>query len=175
MDGTKSGQAFVCTRISYDYKTVICLGSRRYTEELDPDELEKVQIEFIKEMMYKYKTGIDYILPDSAESVLIRGLKRAVEVANINTTVRGCEKGNINDRIDCERIMIAYNMFWYIKDECDTLVDALSSALWDEDSKEDERLDDLTTDIDTLDAFEYSFSRYIKRINDAIDRDRQSA
>ena len=38
--GTKSGQAFVCTRISNDYKTIIVLGSERHTGDIDPDESE---------------------------------------------------------------------------------------------------------------------------------------
>ena len=43
----------------------------------------------------------------------------------------------------------------------------------DTDEEEDVRLDDLTTDIDTLDAFEYTFTRYMKQINDMIERRRK--
>ena len=68
--------------------------------------------------------------------------------------------------------MIAYEMFYYIDGACDTLVEALSSALWDEDAKEDTRLDDFTSDIDTLGAFEYSFTRYMKQISDVTERKR---
>ena len=32
----------------------------------------------------------------------------------------------------------------------------------------DERLDDFTTDIDSMDAYEYSIERYMKKINNAI-------
>ena len=167
--GTKSGQAFVCIRISYDFKTIIALGSEKHYGDIDPDKLEQLQIEFIKKMQYKYKCNVDYILPDNEEVVLIRGLKKAVYYAGIDAIVRGCIKEPINDRIDLERTIIAYDMFWYIEEECKTLVDALSSALWDADAKEDTRLDDFTTDIDTLDAFEYSFTRYMRHINDAID------
>ena len=170
--GTKSGQAFVCVRISYDYKKVIVLGSAKHMGELDPDKLEKLQVDFIQEMQYKYKCNIDYVLPDNEESVLIRGLKRAVEEANIRTIVRGCIKEEINDRIDCERMMLAYGIMYYIEGECNTFVEALSSALWDDKAKEDTRLDDFSTDIDTLDAFEYAWTRFIKQIVDAIERER---
>jgi hypothetical protein len=48
--------------------------------------------------------------------------------------------------------------------EAGSLRDALAEALWtDGGSGEDERLDDGTTDIDTLDAFEYSIERDYKR------------
>ena len=68
-----------------------------------------------------------------------------------------------------------YELFYYIEEECKTLVEALESALWsDKPTKEgkDERLDDFTTDIDSLDAFEYTFERYIMQINDVIERRR---
>ena len=47
---------------------------------------------------------------------------------------------------------------------CDTLVSALCSAIWNpKEITVDERLDDGTSDIDTLDAFEYTIERYIKK------------
>ena len=170
--GNKSGQAFVCTRISYDFKYVIALGSEKHMGDIDPDKLEQLQIEFAKKMMYKYNCDIDYMLPDNEEVVLIRGLRRAVETNNLNTLVRGCVKEPINDRIDCGRTMIAYDIFYYIEEECDTLVEAISSALWDSEKNEDTRLDDFTTDIDTIDAWEYSWCKFIRKINDMIERKR---
>lgn len=170
--GNKSGQAFVCTRISYDFKFVIALGSEKHMGDIDPDRLEELQIEFAKKMMYKYNCDIDYMLPDNEEVVLIRGLRRAVETNNLNTLVRGCVKEPINDRIDCGRTMIAYDIFYYIEEECDTLVEAISSALWDSEKNEDTRLDDFTTDIDTIDAWEYSWCKFIRKINDMIERKR---
>lgn len=172
--GNKSGQAFVCTRISYDFKYVVALGSEKHMGDIDPDDLEKLEIEFAKKMMYKYNCNIDYMLPDNEEVVLIRGLRRAVEILGWDTIVRGCVKEPINDRIDCGRTMIAYDILHYIEEECETLVEAISSALWDDNSKEDERLDDFTSDIDTMDAFEYSFERFMKKINDTIERKRRS-
>jgi PBSX family phage terminase large subunit len=170
--GTKSGQAFVCTRISHDFKYVITLGSEKHMGDIDPDDLEELEIEFAKRMMYKYNCEIDYMLPDNEEVVLIRGLKRRVQELGWNTIVRGCVKEPINDRIDCGRTMIAYNILYYIPEECKLFVDALSSALWDDEAKEDTRLDDFTTDIDTIDAWEYSWCRYMKSINDMINRRR---
>lgn len=170
--GTKSGQAFVCTRISSDFKYVITLGSEKHMGDIDPDDLEELEIEFAKKMMYKYNCDIDYMFPDNEEVVLIRGLKRRVQELGWNTIVRGCTKEPINDRIDCGRTMISYNILYYIEEECKLFVDALSSALWDDDAKEDTRLDDFTTDIDTIDAWEYSWCKYIKSINDMINRRR---
>ena len=171
--GNKSGQAFVCTRISSDFKTVIALGSEFHKGDIDPDKLEELQIQFAKKMEYKYNCVINYMLPDNEEVVLIRGLRLAADEAGLMASVKGCLKSPINDRIDCERMMIAYDMFYYIEEECETLVDALCSALWNSEAKEDERLDDFTSDIDTLDAFEYSFTLFMKNIVNMVERRRE--
>lgn len=170
--GNKSGQAFVCTRISYDYKTIIALGSEKHMGDIDPDDLFELEIEFAKKMKYKYNCNIDYIFPDNEEVVLIRGLRKGAPERGLNALVRGCIKEPINDRIDLFRTMLAYDMFWYIEEECKTLVEAISSALWDEDAKEDTRLDDFTSDIDTMDAFEYSWTKFMRQINDVTERKR---
>ena len=170
--GNKSGQAFVCTRISYDYKTIIALGSEKHMGDIDPDDLFELEIEFAKKMEYKYNCNIDYIFPDNEEVVLIRGLRKGAPEHGLNALVRGCIKEQINDRIDLFRTMLAYDMFWYIEEECKTLVEAISSALWDEDAKEDTRLDDFTSDIDTMDAFEYSWTKFMRQINDVTERKR---
>ena len=56
--------------------------------------------------------------------------------------------------------MIATNRFFYTKN-CNTLVDALTQAVYEDDKQEDVRLDNGTSDIDTLDAFEYSIEKHI--------------
>ena len=46
-------------------------------------------------------------------------------------------------------------------EDCETLSQAFQDAVWDSKADEDVRLDDGTSDIDTLDAFEYSIERDI--------------
>ena len=47
---------------------------------------------------------------------------------------------------------------------CESLCNALSTAVWNPKILiKDERLDDGTSDIDTLDAFEYTFERDITK------------
>ena len=64
--------------------------------------------------------------------------------------------------------MLAFDIWKYINGECDSLVKAMKTAMWDDNKLEDTRLDDFTTDIDSLDAEEYSWERDMKRIIDAI-------
>ena len=48
--------------------------------------------------------------------------------------------------------------------DCETLDAALQTAVWNEKKLDhDERLDNGTSDIDSLDSFEYSFEKDLKR------------
>lgn len=64
--------------------------------------------------------------------------------------------------------MLAFDIWKYLNGECDSLVKAMKTAMWDDNKLEDTRLDDFTTDIDSMDAYEYSYERDMKRIMDAI-------
>ncbi len=47
---------------------------------------------------------------------------------------------------------------------CESLIKALTTAVWNpKNLTADERLDDGTSDIDTLDAFEYTYERDITK------------
>lgn len=166
--GTKSGQAFVCTRISYDCTRVIAMASQRITDELDSKQLLDKQIEFAEYCRNKYHCSIDYMYPDNEETVHIRTLRNAVEERDWSTIVKGSKKEPINTRIDCQNKMLSFDIFRYIGGECDTLVKAMKTAMWDDKKLEDTRLDDFSTDIDSLDAYEYTYERRIKEIIDMI-------
>lgn len=166
--GTKSGQAFVCTRIAYDYTKVVTMASIRITDELDSKQLLEKQMEFIEYCRNKFHCNIDYIYPDNEESVHIRSLDNAVRERGWNTIVRGSRKYPVNDRIEAQNKMLAFDIWKYLNGECDSLVKAMKTAMWDDNKLEDTRLDDFTTDIDSMDAYEYSYERDMKRIMDAI-------
>lgn len=166
--GTKSGQAFVCTRIAYDYTKVVTMASIRITDELDSKQLLEKQIEFIEYCRNKFHCNIDYVYPDNEESVHIRSLDNAVRERGWNTIVRGSRKYPVNDRIEAQNKMLAFDIWKYLSGECDSLVKAMKTAMWDDNKLEDTRLDDFTTDIDSMDAYEYSYERDMKRIMDAI-------
>lgn len=166
--GTKSGQAFVCTRIAYDYTKVVTMASTRITDELDSKQLLEKQMEFIEYCRNKFHCNIDYVYPDNEESVHIRSLDNAIREQGWNTIVRGSRKYFVNDRIEAQNKMLAFDIWKYLNGECDSLVKAMKTAMWDDNKLEDTRLDDFTTDIDSMDAYEYSYERDMKRIMDAI-------
>ena len=44
------------------------------------------------------------------------------------------------------------------------MIRGLSEAIWDPSKEDDVRLDNFTSDIDILDAVEYSFERYMGKL-----------
>ena len=109
---------------------------------------------------------ITVVYCDSAEQTLIAGMRTAVRKAGLGwIRIENALKTTINDRIRFTQRMLSQHRFFYVKDQCQSLEDALTTALWDEKKSlvEDVRLDDGTSDIDTLDAFEYTFERDISR------------
>lgn len=165
--GTGSGHSFVATGLTSGYKELIALGAERHLDadekDIDPEELGRLIVEFVKKILKRYK-HISYIYCDSAEQVLIRGVKRALSRAGLgNIPVKNAMKICINDRIFAFTSLFAQDRFFYTED-CETLLEALSMAVWDPNKIKKVRLDNGTSDIDTLDGFEYTFERSIKRL-----------
>ena len=158
--GNKSKHAFCCTGITKGYKELIALASEKHEPDT-PERLNAQFIAFVKKMLYKYGR-IDCIYCDSAEQVLIRGMQKALQDNNLNIAIKNAIKNEIINRIRIVNVLMTTSRFFYVKNENTSLVDALQSAVWDSKSLEDKRLDDNTSDIDTLDSFEYSFEKYIK-------------
>lgn len=159
--GNGSGHSFVASAPTVGYGKLVALVSELHKEELDPDSLGKVFLAFVKKVI-KLFGGVSKVYCDSAEQVLIRGLRTAMARAAMgDIKVGNARKDRINDRIFCFTSLVAQGRFAYTE-LCDTLEDALSMAVWRPNTVELERLDDGTSDIDTLDGFEYSYERDIR-------------
>lgn len=160
--GNKSKHAFVATGITEDYNSLIALRSSR----VNPDDIESLVNSFIlftKEIISKYDF-VDSIYADSAEQVLIKTLQKALLDNNLNIKVRNSIKNEIVDRIRIVNRLISEGRFFILEDT-ESLQEALATAIWDSKKLDTERLDDGTSDIDTLDSFEYSFEKYIKALS----------
>ena len=98
----------------------------------------------------------------SLGEVLTYGLNRYLQQHAIPLQVHDCIKGKIIDRIYLDQLLFAQNRRFILK-KCKYMQDAYAQAVWD-DTKPDTRRDDGTSDIDSLDAHEYSiFPFYDKR------------
>lgn len=156
--GNKSSTTFTCTAFTQGFNECITVKEKRIKQEIDPTQLEKMFVDFCRECMTEYKVLAAYC--DSAEQVLIRGLRKAVLNANIPIAINNARKGEIIDRIRFGLTMFAQHRFFILSD-CKETIQAYTDAVWD-DKKEDVRLDDGTTNIDSLDSSEYSQEPYMK-------------
>lgn len=165
--GNKSNHTLVCSGITQGFKELHALNSSILKAEgTKSEDITKWVVDFITATEAKYG-AINYFYYDNAESVLGRDVEKAIrEAGYFNMVAKGAFKKEVNDRIRATSILIDTHRFKYTED-CKTLEEALSNAVWDDKKAEegiDERLDDGTSDIDTLDAFEYTFERDINRL-----------
>ncbi|WP_346663243.1 terminase family protein [uncultured Merdimonas sp.] len=182
--GNKSGHAFCARGYTDDYRDVIALASKRImakdeTEDIDSNMLDKLFCDFVQEVIDKYgvivKHGsyVEYCNAestfwDNAETVLGNSIRNAVEKRFPWMSVKPARKKPINDRIHCTIRLMGAGRFWMTED-CGSLQAAFTDAVWNQEKDKDERLDDGSTDIDSLDAFEYTIERDMKYLIQEVD------
>ena len=157
--GNGSKHALVCTAITDGYKKVYTLRSAlKEAFNATPQKLYEWVYDFCKDIQRRYGT-VTALYADSAEQTLIAGLR--VALAPLGITVRNSLKRPINDRIWATTLLMGGGRFFLLAPECQSLHEALLTAVWDDKAVgKDKRLDNGTSDIDTLDAFEYSVERH---------------
>lgn len=163
--GTGSANKFQATGIT-NRGTVLALDEEYIKREIDPDALNREFSTFVQRVSATY--GDSVTRADSAEQILIRGFRHTVERDRLRTTVKNAIKMEINDRIRLTLLLMAQERLC-ISRKCPHLIDAFQTAVYDPKSYEDKRLDDGTSDIDSLDAFEYSIEPWYKQLIRAVD------
>lgn len=159
--GNGSRHAFTCTGFTYGLRDVIPLKAKTYEGKITPDKLADLFVNFVKECYNEYNKGGEAYC-DSAEQVLIAGLKSAVAKSSTPVNVNNARKYPINQRINLLLKLMALGKFHIVEGECDELVEALCQAVWNsKEGHEDERLDNGTFCVDILDSFEYSFEPHL--------------
>lgn len=176
--GNQSGHSFVARGYTDDYRDVIALKSKRImakdeNEDIDSNKLDQLFCDFVQEVIDEYSVcdkdgknvtycNLESVFWDNAETVLGNSIRNAVEKRFPWISVRPAKKKAINDRIRCTVRLMGAGRF-FITDDCDSLKTAFCDAVYDKEVKDkDERLDDGSTDIDSLDAFEYTIERDMK-------------
>lgn len=169
--GNKSGHSFVARGYDrdnnvYGLKSIRYMNTdtKRFKEGIDSNILNDLLIQFVNEVQEKYGK-VDFIYWDNAETTLGQSIRNAMIKAHPNVTVRPAKKIRIKDRIECVLKLMGAGRF-FITEDCETLSTALQEAVWDEKALKDDRLDDGSSDIDTLDAFEYTIERDIKMLTE---------
>lgn len=164
--GNGSGHSFVATAILWN-GIVQPIMSRKHMKKdfpqgIDANKLSELFLQFVADVIAKYGKP-RYAFWDNAETVLGQSIENACRKAFPYLLVLPAIKKKINDRINyIVRLMGAGRFF--ITPDCMTLKKALQDAVYNSKVLHEERLDDGSTDIDTLDAFEYTIERDINGV-----------
>ena len=165
--GNGSRHAFVAAGILPDAAGVVGLCSAQMDpKDTDTAFLARRFVDFVQQVFASWGE-IAAVYCDNAEQVLIASLRSALldtKFGWLAGRVYNAKKISITDRIRLTSILMGGGRFWYMPGAA-SLADALATALWSGKTPgEDTRLDDGTTDIDTLDAFEYTIERERARL-----------
>lgn len=171
--GSGSGHSFTATAITRGYNHVVavasewigCKDASGNTIEIDPEMLGNMFCDFCQRVISRYGF-ITRVYADSAEQTLIAGIRSSLRKHGLGwIRVENALKTTINDRINATTILMAQHRFFYDSSNCQSLENALCQAVWDPDElTKNVRLDDGSTDIDSLDSFEYTFEREISKL-----------
>lgn len=167
--GGTSAHAFNCTAFTRGFKEIITVHDYRRQDAATPDLLYADFARFLQECrgILPKSCVLADIYCDSAEQTLIKGMDAFCQREKLNVNIHNARKKPINDRIRFYTIIMGAGRYKILR-PCAATIDALSSAVWDARNKtEDVRLDDGSTNIDNLDAQEYSTEPYM---NDIIPR-----
>lgn len=158
--GNASRHALVCSGITRGGGALYALRSERIpAADMTPQALYERVYGFCEDILARFGK-ISAVYADSAEQTLIAGLRQALRPLGV--IVKNSLKREINDRIRAAVMLMAGGRFFIDEKRCRSLVNAFFGAVWnDAVIGKEERLDDGTSDVDTLDAFEYSFERFI--------------
>lgn len=157
--GNKSNHAFVANGYDAGFKTLYVLKSRSIKADgVSVSQFIDEFIKFVDSIIEEYGF-VDCCWPDCAEAAILNEL-----IARTPYQIRGSIKGEIIDRIRCADILLSSDRIKLVRGQCEDLAVGLRSAVWDPDKFEDVRLDNGTSDIDILDAFEYAMTPHMKRL-----------
>lgn len=164
--GNGSGHSFVATAILWN-GIVQPVMSRKYMKKdfpqgIDANKLSELFLQFVADVIAKYGKP-RYAFWDNAETVLGQSVENACRKEFPSLLVLPAQKKKINDRINYTVRLMGAGRF-FITPDCQTLKKALQDAVYNGKALQEERLDDGSTDIDTLDAFEYTIERDINGV-----------
>lgn len=164
--GNKSKHSITATKISRDFSSIQVLkASTMKATGTNTKQVFRWIINFIKEIQDKYGT-VSFIFADSAEQVLNNSLNGELRANKINLIVQDSLKIEIKNRIELWNRLLNLDKMSFIENQCQSLIEALQTALYDEDAKDDRWIDDgETSDIDSLDSFDYSFELWAEEIS----------
>lgn len=162
--GNGSAHTLNATGFTVGFKNIVTLDEYYRKETISPYQLEDDFCNFIEGVCSRYKCTEVYL--DSAEQILIKGVKLAAQRRGLRVNIHNARKGDINKRIIFYNRLIAAGRY-KIMENCKHTIEAFQTAIWKPNTTEEKRLDDGSINIDSLDAQEYSTEPYMTNIFDA--------
>lgn len=160
--GNGSAHAGCLVGITRGYRSIVILDEYYRKEVIDPGMLTDDVCGFVQRSQAQVRATS--IWCDSAETTLIKGIRTEVFARHIPVEVRNARKGEIIDRIRLCDMLMSQGRFFILR-RCKHTIAALSEAVWDSKSPtRDRRLDDGSTNIDSLDALEYALEPHANRL-----------
>lgn len=168
--GNGSNTTFVATLFYNNFSGVCILRS----DLIDMSKKECATIPYFRGRLKSFIENVQsigvasvrYVWGDCAEPVMIneiRSLVKEMRLAN-NIRVLDCQKHTIAKRIAVKKLLMSKGG-WFVCRDANTVISSTSTQVWDSrPGHEDERLDNGTTDIDTADAEEYSWSAFLDKL-----------
>ena len=164
--GNKSAHSFTLTGFTRGLGEVITLDEWYSDGRLTPEELSNRFCDFVRRAKERYNVYEAYC--DSAEQVLIKGFEVAAARRGLAMEIKNAIKGAINDRIAFYNSLIASRR-WHVHESCKRTIEAFCNAVYDDKAKTgDVRLDDGSSNIDSIDSQEYSTERYANDVLEVI-------
>lgn len=156
--GNGSASAFCHVAFDAGFRNVYVLSEYYDKRNRSAESLISAFAEYIARERERYPT-LSLACCDSAEQLLIKSFRQAVRI-----DVKNALKRPINTRINMLNRLISAGRF-FVSEDCPHLIEALRTAVWDErEIHKDVRLDNGTSNIDSLDAMEYAFERFEKQL-----------
>ena len=160
--GNGSAHAGCLVGLTRGYRSIVILDEYYRKEVIDPGTLTDDVCGFVQRSQAQVRATS--IWCDSAETTLIKGIRTEVFARRIPVEVRNARKGEIIDRIRLCDMLMSQGRFFVMR-RCRHTIAALSEAVWDSKSPtKDRRLDDGSTNIDSLDALEYALEPHANRL-----------
>lgn len=173
--GNRSLTAFVATGIhkNFDKLTVLCEHEIDGNKgDIDPDRVNNELYFFIKKVTENYpNVPVKAVRADCAEQYLIAGMRKYMKSKGIYVPISDSIKRPIVDRIRFLNMLLSKNAF-AVEKSCAEVDSGIRNARWDTSAAEngkDVRADDFTSNIDIMDALEYSFENHIDAFGSVTD------
>lgn len=163
--GNGSYHSFVATGIGPNFNYIVHLESERIEATgMDPNELTDAWEQFVLLVQNKYHVSTLTCYCDSAEQTLINGFKTRSAIKRLGVIVKNAIKSPINDRIYLQNQLLGLKKLFFMS-WATSCIDAYRTAVYDSrPGHVNERLDNGTSDIDTMDASEYTIEPFGKQL-----------